>query len=120
MQIPSAPLPISSPEHLERNGWMVLETENDARGFANSFPEKIKSGDVRGVRAFDLKFYFVKKAFLEKWETEAQLSLGKGEKTAEEIAEEIGIPTMGCRALLLHMCENGDLMEKKKGKFAKA
>jgi hypothetical protein len=123
---PSAPpstavaAPVSSPEHLDKQGWMVLETEMDARNFANSYPEKVKTGEVRGVRAFDRKYYFVKKEFMEKWETEVLLCLGKSDKTPEEIAGEIGIPPGGCRALLLHLCENGEAMEKRRGKFSKA
>ncbi len=113
-------IPVSSPEHLEKQGWMVLETETDARNYANSFPEKVKTGEVRGVRAFDRKYYFVKKDFVENWEKEVLLCLGKSDKTPEEIADEIGIPPGGCRALLLHLCENGEAMEKRKGKFSSA
>jgi hypothetical protein len=116
----AAALPISSPAHLEKFGWMVLDTDADARNFANSFPEKIKSGTVRGVRAFDRKFYFVSKGFVEAWEKEVQLALGKGDKTDSEIAVEIGLAEGGCRALLYHLCESGEVMEKKKGKFARA
>ncbi|MEM2137465.1 MAG: hypothetical protein QW568_00055 [Candidatus Anstonellaceae archaeon] len=115
-----ASLPISSPMHLERFGWMVLDTDADARNFANSYPDKIKSGMVRGVRAFDRRFYFVSKGFVEAWEKEVQLALGKGEKTDSEIASEIGLAEGGCRALLYHLCESGEVMEKKKGKFARA
>jgi len=116
----SAAPPISSPAHLEKFGWMVLDTDSDARNFANSFPEKIKSGTVRGVRAFDRKFYFVSRGFVEAWEKEVQLALGKGDKTDSEIAGEIGLAEGGCRALLYHLCESGEVMEKKKGKFARA
>lgn len=114
------PLPISSPEHLDRNGWMVLESESDARNFAAAYPEKVKSGEVKGLRAFDRKYYFVKRGFYEAWEKPAQLALSKSEKTAEEIAAENGMAPEGARCLLLHMCETGDILEKHKGKFARA
>ena len=117
---PSSPSPISSPEHLEKNGWMVLESEMDAKNFAGAFPGKIKSGEVMGVRAFDMKYYFVKRQFYENYESLVQSALLKSEKTSEELAEELGLAAEGCRALLFHLCENGEAMEKHRGKFSKA
>jgi len=117
---PQQQLPINSAEHLEKNGWMVLENETDAKNFASAYPEKVKSGDVKGIRAFDRKYYFVKRGYYEAWEKEAQLSLAKSEKTAEEIAAELGMAPEGARCLLLHMCETGDILERHKGKFARA
>src|SRR3989344_2253975 len=116
----AAPVPISSPEHLEKFGWMVLETDSDARNFSNAFPEKIRSGAVKGIRAFDRKFYFVTPQFVMLWEKKINSALGKGEKTAEEMANEIGLTAEGARCLLLHLCESGELLEKHRGKFAKA
>jgi len=112
----SAPLPA----HLEKNGWMVLEAESDARMFAGSFEGKIKTGEILGVRAFDGRYYLVTRQFAEKWEPQIILALSKGEKSPEEIAGEAGIAPEGCRAILLNLCENGEAMEKRRGKFAKA
>lgn len=120
-QMPSqSPPPISSPEHLEKLGWMVLETEQEAKNFSNSFPEKVRSGAVHGVRAFDRKYYFVTSQFVLLWEKKISALLTKSEKTAEEIASELALSPEGCSCLLFHLCENGDVLEKHKGKFAKA
>lgn len=116
----AAQVPVSSSEHLEKFGWMVLETDAEARNFSNAFPEKIRSGAVKGIRAFDRKFYFVTPQFLMLWEKKINSALGKGEKTAEEMADEIGLTAEGARCLLLHLCESGELLEKHRGKFARA
>lgn len=116
----AAQVPISSLEHIEKFGWMVLETDAEARNFSNAFPEKIRSGAVKGIRAFDRKFYFVTPQFVMLWEKKINSALGKGEKTAEEMADEIGLTAEGARCLLLHLCESGELLEKHRGKFAKA
>ena len=44
----------------------------------------------------------------------------KKEKTAEEISAELALNADGCRCLLYHMCEDGDVLEKHRGKFARA
>lgn len=111
---------ISSPSHLEKFGWMVLEDEPAARNFAAAYPEKIKSSEVQGIRAFDRKYYFVTRGFFQEWEKKVQLALASEDKTPEELSGEIGIDAMGCRALLYHLCETGETMEKRKGKFARA
>ncbi len=113
-------LPASSPAHLEKFGWMVLENEADARDFGNAYSHKVKSGEYRGQRAFDRRFYFVTRQFFESHEKEVLLALSKSEKTSEEIASQLGMAPEGCRAVLVHLLENGEVMEKKKGKFAKA
>lgn len=117
---PAAPIPISSPEHAEKFGWMVLESEQEAKNFSNAFPEKVRSGSVRGIRAFDRKYYFVTPKFVELWEKKIFSSLSRGEKSAEELAHELGLLPEGCRCLLYHLCESGDILEKSRGNFAKA
>jgi len=114
------PPPISSPEHLDKFGWMILESESDARSFSNSFPDKVRSGAVKGIRAFDRKYYFVSQGFVLTWEKKITAALDKKEKTAEEISSELALNADGCRCLLYHMCESGDVLEKHRGKFARA
>lgn len=114
------PISISSPSHLESHGWMVLENESDARNFGAAFQDKVKSGEIRGVRAFDMKYYFVRRGFCEQWEGKVQSALSKNEKSSAEIAQDAGMEPEGCRALLFHMCDSGEAMEKRRGKFTKA
>jgi len=101
-------------------GFLVLENEGDARQLSSALAEKIKDGEVSGLRAFDRKYYYIKKSFAEQWQPKIQSLLEKGDKTAEEAAKGIGLDVDGCRALLLHMSEAGELLEKSKGKFALA
>ena len=101
-------------------GFLVLENEGDARQLSSALAERIKDGEVSGLRAFDRKYYYIKKSFAEQWQPKIQTLLEKGDKTAEEVAKGIGLDVDGCRALLLHMSEAGELLEKSKGKFALA
>jgi len=119
---PAAPQASSQPARGDplAKGYLVLENEGEARYLSNTLADRIKSGEVSGLRAFDRKYYFIKKAFASQWQPKIAASLEKDDKTAEELAKEIGLETDGCRALLLHMGEAGELLEKSKGKFALA
>jgi hypothetical protein len=101
-------------------GWLTLENEGEARYLSNSLADRIKAGEVSGLRAFDRKYYFIRKGFAEKWQPKFQAALEKGDRTAEELAREVGLDPEGCRAILLHLCEAGELLEKSRGKFALA
>ena len=114
---PAAPQRASDPL---AKGWLVLDNEGDARMLSGALSDRIKSGDVSGLRAFDRKYYYTRKDFADRWQPKLLKALEKGDKTAEELSREVGLDAEGCRALLLHMGEGGELLEKSKGKFALA
>ncbi|MEM4554442.1 MAG: hypothetical protein QXT25_01160 [Candidatus Anstonellaceae archaeon] len=107
-------------QHFEKHGWVVVEEEAQARALANNYAEQMKSGQIRGTRSFDKKFYFISRQFYQSWEKKALLALSKNEKSAEEVSAEIGLPADACRCILVHLCEDGEVMEKQKGKYSKA
>jgi hypothetical protein len=101
-------------------GYAVLESEGEARRLSSSIANEVKAGEVSGLRSFDRKFYFVSKGFVAQWQPKAVAALEKGGMTAEELSRKVGLEAEGCRALLLHLGEAGELLEKGKGKFALA
>ena len=101
-------------------GYLVLENEGDARQLSSAIAERIKTGDVAGLRSFDRKYYFIRKDFATAHQPKIMSALEKGDKTAEELARVLGLPSEACLAILLHMAEEGELLEKNKGKFALA
>lgn len=109
----------SAPHPLAK-GYLVVESEGEARRLSSAVAEEIKTGEVAGLRSFDRKYYFVRKGFVAEWRPKLAAALGKGEMTAEELARKVGLEADGCRAILLHMGEEGELLEKGKGKFALA
>jgi hypothetical protein len=117
---PAADIPVSSIANLEKHGWMILANEAEARNFGNAYPDKVKSGEVMGQRAFDRQYYFVTKSFFGSHEKEVLSSLGKSDKTPEELSQQLHMAPEGCRAILVHLLETGDVMEKRKGKFSRA
>ena len=101
-------------------GYLVLENEGDARHLSSALAERINAGEVAGLRAFDRKYYYIRKDFAISHQPKIMASLEKGDKTPEELARAIGLPSEACLAILLHMAEEGELLEKSKGKFALA
>ena len=101
-------------------GYLVLENEGDARQLSGAVAERIKAGEVAGLRAFDRKYYFIRKDFAVAHQPKIMSALEKGDKTSEELARVLGLPPEACLAILLHMAEEGELLEKNKGKFALA
>ncbi len=114
-----APAPPAENDPLSK-GYLVLESEGEARHLSNSLADRIKAGEISGLRAFDRKYYFIRKSFANEWQPKILSALEKGDKTAEELSREIRLDAVGCQALLLHMSEAGELLEKSKGKFALA
>ncbi|MCX6769177.1 MAG: hypothetical protein NT051_00660 [Candidatus Micrarchaeota archaeon] len=108
------------PPHLASEGWMVLENDEEARRLSETSAHLVKSGEIMGTRAFDRKYYFISKSFLIAWEKKLDALLAKGDRNADELAEELGIAPDGCRAMVYNLCERGELLEKQKGKFARA
>ncbi|MBS3069443.1 hypothetical protein J4441_03705 [Candidatus Micrarchaeota archaeon] len=104
---------------LEKNGFLVVENEQEARLIASVLQPKIASGDVLGVRGFDRKYYVGTKDFYVQHEAIGSRILSKP-KSAEEFASEAKISRDAASALLHLMCEKGDAIEKKKGLFEKA
>ena len=80
----------------------------------------LRIGEVAGLRSFDRKYYFIRKDFAVAHQPKIMSALEKGDKTAEELARVLGLPPEACLAILLHMAEEGELLEKNKGKFALA
>lgn len=100
-------------------GWLVLESGEEAKRVSGELSELIKAGDIAGLRAFDGKYYFITREFAKSWRNKIVASLSEGkEKTPSEIAAKIGLDAEACLALALHMAEEGELIEKSKGKFA--
>jgi hypothetical protein len=101
-------------------GYLVLENEGDARQLSSAVAERMKVGEVAGLRAFDRKYYFIRKDFATAHQPKIMSILEKGDRTADELARAMGLPPEACLAILLHMSEEGELLEKNKGKFALA
>ena len=107
-------------KRLNKDGYIVLQSESDAKSISDLLSEKIKKNQVTGIRGFDKKYYIVKSSFVLKHQSKVKSVLKEGAKSAEKIAESLEIKPEATVALLTVLREEGDLIEKRKGTFALA
>ncbi|VVB73974.1 Uncharacterised protein [uncultured archaeon] len=105
---------------LEKNGFLIMQSEADAKEFSDSYASRIRKKEIFGIRGFDKKYYIVKSSFVAKNESKVRAFLKDGAKSADKVAEALGVETQGAIALLTIMNEEGELIEKKRGTFALA
>ncbi len=102
---------------LEKEGYIVLQTESEAAAVSAALEESIRHGQVFGTRAFNKKFYIMLRSFLERYSSQIIKELRSGDKKVPEIAERVRMDENGVRAVLYYMAEIGDVSEKRRDLF---
>lgn len=115
-----APVKLTPIQMLEKNGFLVMQSEMDAKEFSDAYSSRIRKKEIFGVRGFDKKYYIVKSSFVTKNESKVRAFLKGGAKSADKVAEALGVESQGAIALLTIMNEEGELIEKRRGTFALA
>ncbi len=107
-------------QKLEKNGYIVLQTEGEASSVSMSLEESIRRGQVLGTRAFNKKFYIVMRSFMDRKADPVIKELREGASKVSEIAERTRMDEDAVRAVLYMLSENGDVSEKKRDVFTLA
>ena len=117
--IPASQLPKTNyRQALLAKGFLVLENEDQAKGASIEMEKDIKTGEVRGVRSFDKKFYLSTKQFLETNGPNLEKILAKQDANASDVAKEAKLTTEATLTVLYLLKEEGELIEKKRGFFS--
>lgn len=100
---------------LERDGFLILKTENDARILSNLRADDFKKGALRGIKTFDGSFFVIKKDTFENAQTKI-LSVFEQTKTAslENLARQTQLRLELLRGACEFLKEDGFLFEKTK------
>lgn len=107
-------------KRLEKQGYIVVENEGEARRLSDELAAKIKRKDITGIRGFDKKYYILKMSFFVKNQLRVKNSLKAGKKSVDQISSETGLDRQACIGILTVLNEEGDVIEKKRGIFALA
>ncbi|MCX8197234.1 MAG: hypothetical protein N3G80_02880 [Candidatus Micrarchaeota archaeon] len=107
-------------EQFEKSGWAVIENEKEAAEFGEKYSEEMRSGLIRGIKGFDKKYYVISHRFYQAWQKKVLSALSKNEeKTVDEISAELKLLPSACRCILVHLCNEGEAMERHGGRYIK-
>ena len=103
-------------EELEKKGYLVIRNQQEAKMLSEKLKEDLKAKSLAGIKGFDGMFYLVTKEFIS-GKGKAVLDFLAREADVKSIAHACGIDMDGVNALLNHLAESGDIIEKKKGVY---
>lgn len=103
---------------LMKKGFVVVGNKRDAELLSARLENQMKKGFVKGMKGFDGKFYIATKRYLTRTSGTILKSLDK-EMNLDELASATKLDKDGCVVTLRVLNEEGEIMERKKGVFAK-
>ena len=102
---------------LNKQGYLVLNSESEAKEMSELLADKIKKNQITGIRGFDKKYYIVKNSFILKHQSKIKSVLKHGPLSSDKIAAELEMDQEAINALLTVLREEGEILEKRKGVF---
>ena len=105
---------------LEKDGFIVLQSEAEAASLSIALEDSIRHGLVVGTRSFNKKFYIVLRTFFDRYASKVLKALKEGDGRISEIATKVGVDEDGARAVLYLLSESGDVSESRRDVFAVA
>ena len=104
-------------KRLEKQGYVVIDNEIEARRLSEDIATKGKKKDITGIRGFDKKYYVLKSSFFIKNQAKIKGALKEGKKSLDQISAETGIDKQACVGILAVLNEAGEVIEKRRGLF---
>lgn len=104
---------------LQKNGYLVLQTEAEASRVSLLLEQSIRHGQVLGTRSFNKnrEFYILLRSYFDMHAQGMLRKLREKGYRVQDLAKELGISEEGARGVLYLLAESGDVMEKKKELF---
>lgn len=102
---------------LSKQGFMVIKDQREARELSERLKGEMKAGTIVGTKGFDGSFYVVTRDYFGKASKTILAALEK-EADVPTIASACNLDADGVRAVLLHLAESGEVIEKRKGTYA--
>ncbi len=101
------------------DGFQVLRTEGAAKAASFDLSERIKNGEVKGIKSFDGFYYLIESELLFKHSKRVVDSLKVNKKMdLSSIAGQLHLPLVLVRIVLEFSKEEGSIIEKQKNLFA--
>ncbi len=103
--------------NLQKDGFTILSSKNDAQQFSNELKKQMSLGKVLGIRGFDGKYYVATKGYYVRLRKEIMDKI-KDPASLNSISETCNAPLDACSVVLKLMSENGEVIENRKDIFS--
>jgi len=116
---PAATPAVATPSYslLRSQGYLIIKDQKDAKALSEMLKSDMKEGSVIGIKGFDGAFYVVTRDYLLR-ASKAVLGALKEEADVQTIAESCSLDADGVRAVLHQLAESGEVIEKRRDRYA--
>jgi hypothetical protein len=106
-------------EVLETQGYVIIDSEAEARRFSETMRAAVQSGEVRGVKSFDGKYYVISTELLERYAPKVLSVLSdQGPASVEQISAHIKTDSLLVKTVCELLRESGQVVEKRRNIYA--
>jgi len=103
---------------LEKDGFIATTNNERAKILSQEYKEQIENGELKGIKSFEGIYYLIQTYLLEKYTKKTlQIFENKNETTIEDLSKEISVSIELTKIVCEFLKEDGELLEKKKGKY---
>jgi hypothetical protein len=101
-------------DKMNKEGFIVAENDNEAKMLSESLSQKIKAGQILGIKGFDSKYYIFTSDFFNKSTDKISncFSKNNGKCSLKDMSEITGLNDNVCKGILMFLLEKGDIIEK--------
>ncbi len=100
-------------EKMNKEGYIVAENDNEAKMISESLSQRIKAGNVLGIKGFDSHYYIFTSEFFDKCNIKIKKCFSNSNKCSlKELSEKTGLNEKVCKGILMFLLEEGDIIEK--------
>ncbi|MFH1545193.1 MAG: hypothetical protein ABIE23_03855 [archaeon] len=109
--------PLDNPT-LEKNHFTVIDNDFEARKFCDRFSREIKENQIKGMKAFDGKFYVLSSSLYEKLKPTIINELKKNKQlNLKQLSINCSLDPNLVRAICEFLREEGEIIEKRKSLY---
>ncbi len=101
-------------DKFNKEGFMIIQNDNEAKIISESLSQKIKAGQVLGIKGFDTRYYIFRSDFYNSANDKINncFSKNNGKCSLKDMCEITGLNDNVCKGVLMFLLEKGDIIEK--------
>ncbi len=110
--------PEDAVKQLNAKGFILISGDDVAKQVSQMLHDKVKRGDVVGIKGFDSNYYiFTKQYYSKLYNNISNYFENSNRATLSELSSALKIDEHACKGMLAIMLEKGDITERKKNVY---